>query len=69
LAQFNTTLFDLLFASNDAGSYAGAPNHIPLGDKIDQYLATGLVVSQSFIDFVQWWMALKDQLPAHYPIS
>jgi hAT family C-terminal dimerisation region len=29
----------------------------------------GIVVSQSFIDIVQWWMARKDVLPAHFQMA
>jgi hypothetical protein len=28
-----------------------------------------VVVSQTFIDVVQWWMARKEQLPAHYHMA
>ncbi|KAI2492716.1 hypothetical protein MHU86_21823 [Fragilaria crotonensis] len=65
------TLFEALFANTtrSGGVFDGDRNNAlstPVHDEVDQYLTMGLVVSQSFIDIVQWWMARKDVLPAHY---
>ncbi len=29
----------------------------------------GVVVSQTFIDVIQWWMVQKEQLAAHYHMA
>ena len=40
-----------------------------LYDEVDQHLAMGVAVSQSFINIVQWWIGRKDMLPAHYQMA
>ncbi|KAI2491756.1 hypothetical protein MHU86_22806 [Fragilaria crotonensis] len=64
------TLFEALFANTtrSGGVFDGDCNNAlstPVHDnEVDRYLTMGLVISQSFIDIVQWWMARKDVLPA-----
>jgi hypothetical protein len=70
LEQSNATLFEALFASSSAGaSNQVGGDDTPLCDEVDQYLAMGVAVSQSFIDVVQWWIGRKDVLPAHYQMA
>ena len=68
------TLFEALFANTtrSGGVFDGDRNNslsTPVHDEVDPYLTMGLVISQSFIDIVQWWMARKDVLPAHYQMA
>ena len=69
--QSDTTLFRALFASNSgAGALLqGDENGERPCDEVDRYLAMGVVVSQGFIDVIQWWMARKDAMPAHYQLA
>ncbi|KAI2494690.1 hypothetical protein MHU86_19825 [Fragilaria crotonensis] len=66
----SNTLFEALFANTtrSGGVFDGDRNNAlstPVHDnEVDQYLTMGLVLSQSFIDIVHWWMARKDVLPA-----
>ncbi len=68
LEQSNATLFEALFASSGTSNQVDGDN-TPLCDEVDQYLAMGVAVSQSFIDVVQWWVGRKDVLPAHYHMA
>jgi hypothetical protein len=65
------TLFEAIFATSDGGGadLQGDGNACPTNDEVDRYLTMGIVVSQSFIDIVQWWMARKDVLPAHFQMA
>ena len=64
------TLFEALFASDGSGAdFQGDRNACPTNDEVDRYVTMGIVVSQSFIDIVQWWMARKDVLPAHFQMA
>jgi hypothetical protein len=47
------TLFEALFASDGGGADLQGDRN----DEVDRYVTMGIVVSQSFIDIVQWWMA------------
>jgi hypothetical protein len=63
-----TNLCEVFFSSCGGGNGAkdGNIEDISIGDEVDQYLAMGVVVLQTFIDVVQWWMARKEQLPAQH---
>jgi hypothetical protein len=64
------TLFEALFASDGGGAdFQGDRNACPTNDEVYRYVTMGIVVSQSFIDIVQWWMARKDVLPAHFQMA
>jgi hAT family C-terminal dimerisation region len=68
------TIFEALFANTtwSGGAFDGDRNNAlstPVHDEFDPYLTMGLVVSQSFIDIVQWWMARKDVLPVHFQMA
>jgi hypothetical protein len=64
------TLFEALFASDGGGAdLQGDRNACPTNDEVDRYVTMGIVVSKSFINIVQWWMARKDVLPAHFQMA
>ena len=67
------SLFEALFSASTGSGAVVEDNDnqalIHVNDEVDRYLTMGLVVSQSFIDIVQWWMARKDVLPAHYQMA
>jgi hAT family C-terminal dimerisation region len=65
------TLFQALFSASAGAAVIDEDidNHALADDEVDRYLSMGLVVSQSFIDIIQWWMARKDVLPAHYQMA
>ena len=66
----DTSLFEALFASSAGGdALLSANNDDPISDKVDRYLGMGIVMSTSFIDVIQWWMACKDVLPAHFQMA
>lgn len=71
--QSDTTLFEALFASvsNSTVADPDAPGGVPLpaSDEVERYLAMGVVQSKSFIDVIQWWIARKDVLPAHFQMA
>jgi hypothetical protein len=71
--QSNATLFEVLFAGSDASAATNQVGNSEdahhCDDEVDRYLAMGKVVSQSFIDIVQWWMGRKNVLPAHYQMA
>jgi hypothetical protein len=71
--QSDTTLFEALFASvsNSTAADPDAPGGVPLpaSDEVERYLAMGVVQSKSFIDVIQWWIARKDVLPAHFQMA
>ena len=67
-SQSGGTLFEALFASAGGAILGNAVSPVR-HDEVDKYLTMGLVVSQSFIDVVQWWMARRDVLPAHYQMA
>jgi hAT family C-terminal dimerisation region len=61
------SLFQALFAN--AGGGAVPQEQSVVNDEVEKYLTIGNVTSQSFLDVVQWWMARKDVLPAHYQMA
>jgi hypothetical protein len=67
----NTNLCEVFFSSSGGnGAHEGCYDEdISVGDEVDRYLAMGVVVSQTFIDVIQWWMMRKEQLPAHYHMA
>ena len=69
--QSNTNLCQVFFSSScgNGGANGGDGEEIAVGDEVDRYLEMGVVVSQTFMDVVQWWMVRKEQLPAHYHMA
>jgi hypothetical protein len=40
-----------------------------VGDEVDHYISMGVASASSFIDVIQWWIARKELLPAHYKMA
>jgi hAT family C-terminal dimerisation region len=70
------SVFEVLFSGRSSGGVVvgGSSRESDvddpcLGDEVDRYLAMGIVEAESFIDVIQWWIARKDKLPAHYHMA
>jgi hAT family C-terminal dimerisation region len=43
--------------------------HPTVDDEVDRYILMGVARASSFIDVIQWWIARKELLPAHYKMA
>lgn len=44
-------------------------NTVVIGNKVDQYLNMGIVITSTFIDVMQCWTAYKELLLTHYQMA